>query len=619
MIRHVEQALVSGIFTDEKPIVYKIPKYQRAYTWGQNEWDQLFNDILENSIGYFLGSMICVRSTDTGSVYDSDVLELIDGQQRTTSLSLLLLALYKKLEPYKINLDDDDLADFVKIRKRILIKNTKTNKMEPRLRLQVQDCNDEDYKALLTAEKLIDGYQKIKNAGNRRIFKAYSHFCKLIDNFINSSDEEKNNAGISDCATPEKALLSLYRKISGAAVVMIEVESHSDAFMLFESLNFRGAKLNAIDLIKNVLMAVAEKNGKSDDCYDTWQKIQERLGDEYSPQERFFRQYYNAFRDELNEPFTKVDKTKKYPLAYKATKSTLMNIYEKLIKADYLGLLNKIDAASEKYGIIVNRITEGVSDEYSEKLLNLERIQGAPSYMLLLFLELNRDELGLTEKDLIKIAQILIVFFVRRNVTDVPNTRNLDKIFMDIIQNIKDKNGSDVYDSIRDTLISVSASNEFFEEKLRGPIYIENDTATRFILCYIESLNQTKEIYSDLWKRDNSNKYVWTIEHIFPEGENIPSCWVDMIAEGDASLAKEYREKYVHTLGNLTMTGYNPNLSNKSYLEKKHRKNSEGKEIGYLNGLFLNSTLATQDNWSVEDIKSRTDYIVTMALEKFKL
>ena len=87
MIRHVEQKSVSQVLPDDK-IIYKIPKYQRKYTWGQNEWDLLFNDIIENDYGYFLGSIICVDKSISAM---GDVeLEVIDGQQRITSLSILL-------------------------------------------------------------------------------------------------------------------------------------------------------------------------------------------------------------------------------------------------------------------------------------------------------------------------------------------------------------------------------------------------------------------------------------------------------------------------------------------------------------------------------------------------
>ena len=130
----------------------------------------------------------------------------------------------------------------------------------------------------------------------------------------------------------------------------------------------------------------------------------------------------------------------------------------------------------------------------------------------------NEDTLGLTDENLKEIIRSLIIFFVRRNVTDIPNTRKLTQLFIDIIGRVKSLQGASVVNTIREELISVSASDDTFESKLRGSIYDENPEATRFILCSIEAQHQTKEIYSDLWARDSSNKYIWTIEHIFPEG-----------------------------------------------------------------------------------------------------
>ena len=625
MITDARKPLISDIFDTKKAYIYKIPKYQRAYTWGQKDWDLLFDDLLDNEKGYFLGSMICVRSTEA-RLFGLDVLELIDGQQRVTSLSLLILAIFKKLEQYKQYLDEDEQLNVSTIKMELSQKN-ENGINEPRIRLQIQNNNQEDYNALLTEQGIISGYQKIPNAGNRKIYKAFYRFNQLIDEYLQDFNDEQTIA---------KSLYNLYEKVDGAQVVMIEVDSYSDAFMLFESLNFRGEKLTAIDLIKNSLLAEAEKHGKpeesqvdeTDKCYNEWQEIQRRLGDEYSPQERFFRQYYNAFRDELNQPFQKPDGPT-YPLAYKATKSTLMNIYERLIKHDYKTILNAIKEASEKYEIITNRDQESISPAYSKELINLERIQGAPAYLLLLFLELNRVKLQLSEENLTDITHNLMLFFVRRNITDFPNTRNLDAIFMKLIQQIKDMDiaGDDIVRKIHNYLISESSSDQTFEKKLRGPLYYQNDAATRFILCYIEETYQTKEIYSNLWKKDNSNKYVWTIEHIFPEGERIPDCWVRMIngksetepiTEFDRINADALREKYTHTLGNLTITGYNQNLSNMSFEKKKNRKNNEGNEIGYKNGLYLNKDLVNEKEWTIDKIKTRTDNLVSEMLNLFK-
>ena len=98
----------------------------------------------------------------------------------------------------------------------------------------------------------------------------------------------------------------------------------------------------------------------------------------------------------------------------------------------------------------------------------------------------------------------------------------------------------------------------------------------------------TKETWVDLWKYEGK-LFVWTIEHIFPQGENIPASWVTMIADGDAKKAKAIQEIHVHKLGNLTISGFNSALGNKSFKDKRDRTDSKGREVGYKNGLKLNA------------------------------
>ncbi len=207
---------------------------------------------------------------------------------------------------------------------------------------------------------------------------------------------------------------------------------------------------------------------------------------------------------------------------------------------------------------------------------------------------------------------------MRRNVTDVPNTRKLTQLFIDLIAEIKKVESDQIVTVIHDGLKAVSAPDSDFEEKLRGGLYDENPDATRFILCSIETQHQTRETHTNLWARDQSKKYIWTIEHIFPEGENIPKAWVDMIANGNVELAKQYRAEYVHTLGNLTITGYNQNLSNLPFDQKKNRRSKDkSKELGYRNGLYLNQDVVTEDTWSIQKIKTRTDVLVGILLEMY--
>lgn len=613
MIKTVDQTTVADIFSINSDKVYRIPKYQREYTWGINDWDALFNDVIENDYGYFLGSYICVNS---GSL-NGTVLEVIDGQQRFSTLSLLLTALYEKLSALEGQMELEDKTDLSNLRselankKQILTAAGRKYDYTQRLILQKQNMNDEDFSYILSEKGVISAKKsRPLNFGNRRIAKAYRHFIKLIEDEVEEIKTENPNA--DDIS----ALFSIKCKFEQAVLVGIEVDTNKDAYMLFESLNHRGVPLSALDLIKNTLIAQAATEAEADNSYEIWKQILSNVGqDDYAVQERFFRQYYNAFREELNAPYKAPDK--KYYLGYLATRTTLLDIYEKMIKSDYGTLLDDLLAKSQKYSLIVNNSDEEYA--YTPALQDLERISGAPSYILMLYIMSNQAVLGLTDDHLNSIIKTLITFFVRRNVTDVPSTRKLTQLFIDIITEAKLLQGDDVVNVIHDRLQAIAASDELFEEKLRGSIYYENPEATRFILCSIEAQHQTKEIYSDLWARDNSKKYIWTIEHIFPEGENIPDAWVDMIAGGDKSLAKQYRSDYVHTLGNLTITGYNQNLSNMAFEQKRDRKSKDKtKDVGYRNGLYLNQDVVNEDTWTIKKITDRTDSIVKTLLDMYK-
>ncbi len=148
---------------------------------------------------------------------------------------------------------------------------------------------------------------------------------------------------------------------------------------------------------------------------------------------------------------------------------------------------------------------------------------------------------------------------------------------------------------LKEHLSNESAPLEDFEKKIRDDVYTLNVDSTRFLLCYYENKFTTTEIHTNLWERDKNKKYIWTIEHIFPEGENVPEDWITMIANGDKIKTCEYREEYTHKLGNLTLTGYNQNLSNMSFDRKKDRKDDKNNYIGYRNRLKLNEDIVQKD------------------------
>ena len=606
MIKSVHDYQIDDVFKKDAGFCYMIPKYQREYTWGLYQWKDLYDDICENDNGYFIGSIICIDNSS--DAFQTKELEVVDGQQRLTTLCLLLTAIYNRLMEHKGELDEDDADELPALRKSIICKGASNGLI---LCPQIQNHNQSDFNVVMYENDLLKSAKREKNWGNRKIAKCYKYFLQRL------------NQDIEESGDAVKTLLGIKSKVSKAVLVKIEVGSHAEAYTLFESLNNRGTPLTAIDLMKNLILARAERAGLTcDDCFEDWQTLLGYLTDDYSIQERFFRQYYNAFKNTLNEPFRTEGQRKKDPLGYIATRSNLLSIFEELINRDLSGFMNDILECGEIYSQLI--LSKDDKNKYTDNLTELSRIQGAPSYLLLMHLFKKQMELQISDLDIQETIKLLTRFFVRRNITDTPNTRDLNKIFMQIISDIEEKQlcGNQIYQHIYSELIHWSASDELFEEKLKGDIYEENVGVARFVLCAIAQKAMTTETWTNLWEQNDyggKKVFKWTIEHILPEGKNIPDKWVDMIAGGNRSLANEYLEQYVHKIGNLTITGYNSTLSNLSFVDKRDRVNSQKLFVGYKNGLEINKKLAEKESWTIDDITARTDELVEQLLGMYKL
>lgn len=609
MINSVEDPTVANILSTDMLKIYDIPRYQREYTWNQRDWANLYDDITQNDAGYFLGSFIVVNGT-VDCKRDTIHYEVIDGQQRLTTLSLFLAAVYARIMEHKDSIDDDMMLDDIRpLRNRLILKSDKS---KTRVIPQVQNHNLEDYLWILKEHIGLDAVmQKPKFLGLRKMSKAFNYFYDRLGEDVEGRD------GI-ECV---RCLLDICRLVCSAVVVQITVDSHADAYTLFASLNNRGVPLSAVDLIKNMLLGkVAGVDDEQLDYYfERWQEVLHNLGDDYKTQERFFRQNYDAFRREVNKPFIG-ESGSQLPLGSVATRSNLLKIYEKRMEADdgALKVLDELTENSALYSKIIGLDQESPDSELSHQLLELSRAQGVASYLMLLFLFKKQNQLELKDETLALLVKLLVCFFVRRNLTDTPPTRDLERLFISICESLESEGlkGIAAAGYIKKRLVDVSASDASFKERLEGPIYDVNPDMTRYILTVIASPSVTKEM-KPLWERYASGNYVWTIEHIFPQGKNIPDEWVKMVADGDMSKAIEVQEKQVHTLGNLTITGYNSKLSNMPFVTKRDRKDVYGANVGYRNGLNLNDELVNTDTWTSEQIQERTDKLVGLTLKAF--
>ncbi len=584
MITEATQKTIQSLFTtDDKGQSYQyiIPPYQREYSWKEEQWESLFNDIYENDSGYFLGTIICISS-------ETNKLDVIDGQQRLTTLSIFLLALYKELKKYTRNYSVD--AHEEEISKIITFKKYFKSNKEIRLCLSRQNYNNKDYKYLVD-NVLENNTDSPKYYGNRRISKAFNYFSDKISLELSNINDDEGKA---------RVLFELLDKINSTLIVKIDTKDASSAFILFESINNRGMVLTPIDLIKNNLISRLSSNDESpEEVNEKWQSVVNNIND-YESQVRFLRHYYNIFSN-LNSYKFKVKSNE----VTKATKSTLIRIYSEIIKNNGSDLIQDLIYKSNIYNNFINprEIDEyGIYAKYKDSLENLNRIGAIPANALLLYLfEYHKD------KDLSDILTFLEKWFIIRHVTNTPSTNKLDGIFIDMIKLLDNKG---TLDDVMKSLLAELPEAEIIKNKLMiSNIYEFSSNLTKCLLIHIERSLSTKESMKDYWALNTSNEGkqphpVWTVEHIYPRTPK----------ENDVD--KEC-ESLKDTLGNLTITAYNGNLSNRSYAEKLVLE-KEGKEIGFNSeNIKINALLKGEVEWRGNNIKTRGAWLVEKFLNDF--
>ncbi|MCC7117727.1 MAG: DUF262 domain-containing protein [Anaerolineales bacterium] len=608
---------------------YHIPRFQREYVWRKHNWSKLLEDIDDNDPGHYMGSVICVHEAGELSPTSELIYEVVDGQQRLTTISLLLAAIYSKLTNeaiagnLEIKQDDDYIIKLNNIRQRLIKKVNvsdgnltwgifKAGKMTYCLRVQpsTQESNLDDYQYILSEIGVIPELPYPKNSGNRRIYKAYRYFRNHIPDDLNG-------------------LYDLLERIYRLSFIHISEASQSKAFLLFETLNYRGVPLSAIDIIKNKMLSTLESKYaiKIDDAYEEWQELLDNLPEE-SDQDRFLRQYYNAFKF---DPGIKIEKITR------ATRSNIIVVYESLIKKDAKQIFNELIEKAQVYNQLIDP-EEYPSSTMNTSLVNLERIGAVPSYTFLLYL-FSLDERCFAESNAKeKTVELMCKYYFRRNITDYPNTRDLDAINIDLIEKCQTEisNGGKIsYSFISDVVLTGKgqpSTIDSLEESLADNLFENNEGMARYALARLNETSNSKEYAPNLWARNEKGLYVWTVEHVFPQGRNIPADWVDMTANGDKEEAKKIQGEWVHCLGNLTLSGYNSKLSNQSFSKKQQKSvvNVFGNKIhiGYKNGLALNNiefstngnvhSLATVKEWTQEHIEARNKTLVAMLIKLFK-
>ncbi len=589
---HAVDKTLTQFINPQENVIYKIPTYQREYSWRVEHCEDLLNDILENEEYYFIGSIIWITDTK----------EIIDGQQRLTSINLLLIAIYNRYLSFE---ESEDISFKKSSLKRMLVSG-----MTNRLILQKQGKNKDDFEYLIKLNILKETCAKPNNFGNRRVSKNFNYFTDAIkDLSLNELD-------------------SLFDKIGKLKFISAEVDDPQTAFTLFETMNNRGMELSAIDLIKNSYISKTS----DENSIENWETLIDILGSE-SNQEQFLRNNYNAFKKEYNNLQSPLVDDAKYSLGNKATKSNVIKIYSSLVvRNDFIEFLT----TNAKFNSLLtgnDNPTIEVSQEFKNYFKKFRNANATSSFTLLLYLLRNQVPFNISDNQMCSLFELILRFFIRRNITNNPSTGALPQIQMDIISSINKLANPD-YNSVRTIIynlfVAKTSPDDIIRQILNGDVYESIRDITRYLLCDLCEFEENNERrFIDLWEKKDE-KYIWTIEHIMPEGNkeasNTPQCWIDMIKSGNQQYDNynnaqviDLVKKYRHKIGNLTMTGYNSSLGNKSFIDKKNRTDDNGNPIGYNNGLSLNDYVYNQTQWHISNIEFRTNQIVELIISKLEL
>ena len=551
-------------FLSQTDTQFVIPVYQRNYDWTEAQCKQLLTDILaagasEKITAHFIGSIVYIHD-DVYSASGIRELSIIDGQQRLTTITLIYIAVYRLLRSL------GDQQKLTRIHETYLINKFAAE--EEKLKLRPTENNDRAIKHLLSGddEDAFDG-------GFSRIISNFRFFS----GHINEDNIEAVLTGLGKLMFVE---VSLER-------------GKDDAQRIFESLNSTGLELSQADLIRNfILMGLSRK--KQNDIYiKYWQKIELAAKELRTNQSRvsdFIRDYLTL-------------KTKKIP----NKNSVYAQFKERFPALQYEALetlLEELKILSRNYHKFINPDQETDTD-IRRQLHNVEQLEINVSYPFLLQVYSDYENELINKTQLLGAMELIQSFVWRRFILGLP-TNALNKIFMRLYEDV---DSSDYVNSIARSLMKKKGPQRFPKNAEVVATVIEKDFYNikpknrTYFLQRLENHNNKEPVHID----GNSDI---TIEHIFPQTPDAK--WKHDL---NAETYQAFGETHLHTIGNLTLSGNNGSLGNKSFAEKKHM-NHDAKEQGYVfSRLWLNRYLKDIAAWNLETYQERSLLLSERVLE----
>ena len=545
-----------------------VPIFQRNYSWQKSQYEQLWFDILRASKfkekqNHFIGSIVYIdMGTPAGRPQQ---LLLIDGQQRLTTISILLCAIKDYVQKFNL---ETKLINLAKIKNQFLYNSDEIYEDRYKLLLNVQDKE--------TYIKLIDNTIFTVNKPVINIIKCYEFFYERIEDFI------KQYGQIDE----------IYAGIFKLSLVSISLDKDSDnPQMIFESMNSTGKDLSQTDLLRNYLLMdlTPEKQTRLYKTY--WKPMEELFGED------IYKNDVNKFDYFIRDFLTLKSDTGHI--------CKINNVYENF-KRYYL------DNNCEKFAVLKDLFTYAkyyacidlLQENDDELKLYWQEFKKLDSHVVYPFLLKLYDDYScqiLIKEDFKKILQVVISYLWRRAICEIP-TNSLSKTFATLYQAV-DK--EDYVNSVIKAFVFKSSYKRFpsdyeVREKLQTKD-IYHFRLRKYLLEALENYYHKEPI--DL------NTANYTIEHIMPQNIEHNLSWQQMLGED----WQEVHSLYLHTLGNLTITGYNAEMSNKSFWEKVNG------ESGFKHShLKLSESIAQCDVWNKKAIQRRTNILTDIILKIWK-
>lgn len=540
-----EEGNVLKIFKAD--VQFIVPLYQRMYSWKEEQCKRLWNDLVflekHNKNAHFIGSIVSV--IESASISGTSKCMVIDGQQRLTTLTILLIALRDYL----------NLKGITNSITRKFLKND-TDIVEDQYKL-ILTYNDKD-----ALEKLIEN-APLDSVNNSRIVDAYKYFSKQI----NSSDLSYEE---------------IDRAIAKLQIVNILLDpSADDPQSIFESLNSTGMDLSQSDLIRNYILMGLNNIEQTDLYRNIWLPTEKLFN--YDKQSELMDGF---FRDYVTMKISRIPKEG--------------NVYEEF-KKYHQGLnTSNQELCADIYNYAkcyTNIVFSKANDvELNDIFFDIRLLRMEVAYPFLMYVYNSYENNKITREEFIKILRLTESYVFRRAICEIP-TNSLNKTFAVMKNKI---NANDYVNSICANYVLLDSYKEFPKDDEFSQRFIEKDIYHMRIRQYI---------LSKLERFDNKEKLdlgAFTIEHVMPENENLRYGWKEALGDNWQAI----HTQYLHTIGNLTLTAYNSEMSDRSFFEKLNMKGGFNDT-----GLRLNSYIRKQTEWNADKIKERAKILSNNALK----